>query len=120
LNGVASQRPNLVGDPYGDRSGGPLSQYLTPAAFELPALGQRGTMGRANIEGPSTWNLDLALSRVFSVGDSERLELRAEAYNVTNRFHPGNPSTALNDANFGVIRTALDPRVMQFAVKFLF
>ena len=120
LNGVASQRPNLVGDPYGDRSGGPLSRYLNPAAFELPALGQRGTMGRANIEGPSTWNLDLALSRVFSVGDSERLELRAEAYNVTNSFQPGNPSTALNDANFGVIRTALDPRVMQFAVKFLF
>jgi hypothetical protein len=70
--------------------------------------------------GPSTWQFDLALSRVFQVRESQRLEVRAEAYNVTNSFRPQDPDANLTSANFGVIRNSLDPRIMQFAVKFVF
>jgi hypothetical protein len=57
---------------------------------------------------------------VFRFRESQSLEFRAEAYNVTNSFRPGIIDTVLSSANFGKIRTALTPRIMQFALKYLF
>jgi hypothetical protein len=57
---------------------------------------------------------------VFHVHETQTVEFRVEAFNVLNGFRPGNISTNITDANFGKIRTALDPRVMQFALKYLF
>jgi hypothetical protein len=48
------------------------------------------------------------------------MEFRAEAYNVTNTFRPGLPNTTITNANFGVIRTSLEPRILQFALKYVF
>ena len=62
----------------------------------------------------------MSLSRRFQVREGQRLEFRAEAFNVFNRFRPGDPTGAINSANFGKITTALDPRIMQFAGKFVF
>jgi hypothetical protein len=119
--GNSTQRANQVlENPYGDTSGRPLTSYLNPAAFALPPLGTRGTSGRNSVTGPSTWSFDVALSRIFRLAESQRMEFRAEAFNVTNSFRPGNPNTTLNNPNFGVIRTALAPRILQFALKYLF
>lgn len=121
LTDIANQRPNRVRDDVVlDRSGGPNTQYLNPAAFALPALGTNGDMGRANVVGPGTWQLDMALSRILRLAATQGFELRAEAFNVTNSFRPGNPDTALRNATFGQIRTALEPRILQFAVKYFF
>jgi hypothetical protein len=54
------------------------------------------------------------------VGEAQRLEFRAEAFNLTNSFRPQNPNTALNNNTFGQIRTARDSRILQFALKFVF
>jgi hypothetical protein len=35
-------------------------------------------------------------------------------------MNPGNPSVVLTDQNFGRILSAADPRIMQFALKFVF
>jgi hypothetical protein len=43
-----------------------------------------------------------------------------EAYNLTNSFRPVNPNVTLTSGTFGVIREALDSRVLQFALKYLF
>jgi predicted RNA methylase len=48
------------------------------------------------------------------------VEVRAEAFNLTNSFRPGNPNTVITNPQFGVIRTSLDPRIMQFALKYVF
>jgi hypothetical protein len=121
LNGIGGQRPDQVlASPYGDKSGGPMTQFLNPAAFALPALGTFGNLGRFNIRGVNTWAFDLSLSRTFQVREDQRFEFRAEAYNVLNSFRPGDPNTAFNNSTFGVIRTAADPRIMQFAVKYVF
>jgi hypothetical protein len=79
-----------------------------------------GNMRPANIVGPGTWQLDLGLSRIFNPREAQKLEFRAEAFNVTNSFRPLNPATNLNNNVFGVIRTAQDPRILQFALKYLF
>ncbi len=110
----------LLADPFGDRSAGPLARYLNPAAFAQPDIGTLGNAGRNSIQGPRTWSFDIALSRVFRFREDQRLEFRAEAFNITNSFRPGTPNNVVNNANFGVIRTALDPRILQFALKYVF
>jgi hypothetical protein len=121
LTGITAQRPNRVlSDLYKDRSSGPMTQYVNPSAFELPPVGSRGNLGRNAIQGPPTWQFDAALSRVFQFRETQKLEFRAEAYNVTNSFRALNPITNLNDATFGQIRTSDTPRIMQFALKYNF
>src|SRR5439155_11089736 len=122
LNGVGSQRPNQAQDNvFGDKSAGPLAQHISPSAFTLPPAGtMNGNLGRANIIGPANWTFDTALSRVFQMSEKQRLEFRAEAYNLTNSFRPRDPGTALNTNTFGQIRTAFDPRILQFALKYVF
>jgi hypothetical protein len=115
------QRANqILSNPYGGRSGRANTLLLNPNAFAIPALGTLGNMGRTSIEGLGTWSFDIALSRIFQVREGQRLEFRAEAYNVTNSFRPNNPSANLSQSTFGIIRNASDPRVLQFALKYLF
>jgi hypothetical protein len=121
LTGVNSQRPDqILASGYGDRSAGPLSQYLSPAAFAPQALGALGNVGWNSFRGPKTWSFDMALTRTFNLREMQRLEVRAEAFNVTNSFRPGIPNVTLNQNTFGQIRTAFEPRIMQFALKYVF
>jgi len=69
---------------------------------------------------PSRLTNDLALTRNLRLTDSRGIQLRWEIFNVLNHTNFNAPTTALNSANFGKITTALDPRIMQFAVKFDF
>ena len=62
----------------------------------------------------------MALSRVFRVRESQRMEFRAEAFNVTNSLIRGNPALSLNSNTFGQINTSRDARIMQFALKYVF
>ena len=73
-----------------------------------------------NMRGPKTWAFDRALSRTFNFREMQRVEIRAEAFNVTNSFRPGNPNTTISSNTFGQIRTALDPKILQFALKYVF
>jgi hypothetical protein len=118
LNGLTNQRLNQVlPSVYGDRS---VSNYLNPGAFALPATGTLGNMGTGSVVGPVFWQFDTALSRVFQVRESQRIEFRAEAFNVTNSLRKGIPVTNFAANNFGQITTASDPRIMQFAFKYIF
>ena len=62
----------------------------------------------------------------------QRIEFRAEAFNLLNRVGPGvaqgvngfgaagNPNTVFTNTLFGRITTAADPRILQFAIKYVF
>jgi hypothetical protein len=121
LDGSSGQRVNwLQENPFSDRSGRPMTQYLNPAAFAIPALGTRGTLGRANIEGPGTWQLDAGIAREFNLGETQRVEFRVEAFNLTNSFRAGNPDTTLANGRFGQILSTSSARIMQFALRYVF
>ena len=119
LNGASSfsfEEPQaLVKNPYGSGL-----QYLNPAAFTTPALGTYGNVGVYSIHGPSFWEIDTALSRLFRIREQQSFELRWEAFNITNSMRPQAPSTVLNSGTFGAITQSFDPRIMQFAAKFVF
>ena len=80
----------------------------------------RGNAGRSIITGNKTVNFDVSLTRRFNITEQQRLEFRAEGFNVLNLMRPGNPNTSLNSALFGQVTAALDPRIMQFALKYVF
>jgi hypothetical protein len=112
------QRVNqLMADPYGDKTPG---KYLNPSAFTLPALGTYGNVGSGSIAGPGTWQFDASLSRTFQFRENQKMEFRAEAFNLTNAFRMNNPETNLNSNIFGQVTSAKDPRIMQFALKYFF
>jgi hypothetical protein len=118
LTGIGSQRVNQVlPNPYGNKS---VNNYLNPAAFALPALGTYGNVGAASIAGPGTWQFDAAVSRTFQLREVQKVEFRAEAFNVTNAFRLNDPTTNLNSNTFGQVTSARDPRIMQFALKYFF
>ena len=129
LDGNNNQRANqLNSDPYCAVI--TPQCYLNPAAFGIPALGTLGNMSPYNVLTPGQWTLDATLLRQFRIRERQTLEVRAEAFNLTNTYHPGIPSgvgtgfsgisTAVNAGNFGQVTSALDPRIMQVAMKFMF
>jgi Carboxypeptidase regulatory-like domain/TonB dependent receptor len=118
LLGVTT-RPNLIGDPT--LSTATIQKWFNTSAFVAPGPGQFGNVGRSTILGPGAWNIDVNLSRGFTVGEGRIITFRAEAFNVMNHPRFGNPGTSMNSsATFGVINTALDPRIMQLALKYTF
>jgi len=136
-NGTASaSQPadQLLPNIYGDRSGRPFTNWFNTAgcssnpallipdkcAFAAPPVGRLGNMIPRTAVGPKQWSFDLALSRAFQFKESQRIEFRAEAYNVTNSFRPMNPSASQNNAFFGQLRQSRDQRIMQFALKYVF
>jgi hypothetical protein len=128
LNGQAgTQRANQISDDVrGNDAINPTTlaiQYLNPAAFAQPALGTFGNVARNSIRGPDTKNLDLALTRAFHFSNTKAIEIRIESFNAFNWFEWGNPNVAVNAATFGQITTTsqtVQPRIMQFALKYTF
>jgi hypothetical protein len=114
-----NQRVDLVkANVYGDR--GSVNRFLDPTAFAQPALGTFGTIGRTSVQGPPLWQFDMALSREFRFREAQRLEFRAEAFNITNSLMRKDPIVQLNTGTFGQVVQAGDARIMQFALKYAF
>ncbi|MBC7927715.1 MAG: carboxypeptidase regulatory-like domain-containing protein [Bryobacteraceae bacterium] len=67
-------------------------------------------------------NFDLAATKTFMLPfESHRIVFRAEAFNAFNNVNFQNPSLSLSTpATFGEYRTAMAPRVMQFALRYEF
>ena len=121
LTGVddGEQRPNLLlDDPYGDKDD--PANFLNRNAFGDAALCTLGNLGRGIVHGPGSGGLDISLTRDFEFGEAQRLEFRAEAFNLTNSRRLLNPVTDRSNRNFGRIFDAADPRIMQFALKYFF
>jgi len=118
LTGQPNQTPNLVGNPY------PANQtvggWLDRTAFQTPAIGAVGNLGLNNLKGPSYFQFDLALSRTFTIKEAKTIQLRAETFNILNHANFANPVSTLNSGAFGQIQKANDPRILQFALKYVF
>ena len=118
--GFTTQRPNLVGDPELPADQRTPDHWFNTAAFQTASQFQIGTASRNPVRGPSYRDVDLAVMRLIRVGRDRAVELRAEVFNLLNMANFGAPATTLGAANFGTITTALDPRVVQLAVKYSF
>ncbi|MGE3707596.1 MAG: TonB-dependent receptor, partial [Vicinamibacterales bacterium] len=118
--GFGTQRPNITGDPTLPAGARSVGRWFSTAAFSAAPQFTLGNASRNPVRGPGYRNLDLALIRRVPTTRGQALELRAEAFNVTNTPPFGAPNGSLGAAAFGTITTAGDPRVIQLAVKYLF
>jgi hypothetical protein len=118
---TASGRPDLIGDP----NTGPktFNQWFNTAAFiPDPPNGQNrpGNAGRGVVRGPGLQRWDISLFKNIRIGESKRLQLRGEAFNVFNHTNFNTFSTNIYSSSFGRILTAHDARIIQLAAKFYF
>lgn len=118
--GFTTQRPNLVGDPELPADERNPDRWFNTAAFATANQFQIGTASRNPVRGPSYRDVDLAIMRLVRLGGERAIELRAEVFNLLNNVNFGAPASQLGAANFGTVTTALDPRVLQLAVKYTF
>jgi hypothetical protein len=128
LTGIGLDRPNVTGqDPYAHKGHtAALYQYLNSAtgtgtaAYVANSLGTFGNAGHNSLRGPNYFDVDAAISRMFPIRERLTLNLRFEAFNLTNHPNFNNPTTSLASSNFGRITSAQDPRIMQAAAKLTF
>jgi hypothetical protein len=52
--------------------------------------------------------------------EKDYLEFRAEAFNTFNHTNPSNPNTTLGNSNYNKVTVALDPRILEFALRLKF
>ena len=85
--GDVGQRPDLVaGRSATDIIRGDPARYFDPGAFSLPEAGYLGNLGRGTLRGPGVFALDLALHKQLFSTERHSVQLRGEAFNLTN--HP--------------------------------
>lgn len=84
-----------------------------------------GNSGRNRFTGPNFASFDFAIQKGFAIGGEHRLlSLRAEFYNISNRANFYNPNSTLSldainiNPDFGKIKSAHDPRQIQFGARF--
>ena len=123
-----NQRPNVVcsqlttGISYKDaaRTGQP---YLNQNCFANAGDNIPGDAPRhfSNLRGDGIRNVDLSLSKEFSIRENAKLQIRAEVFNVANRQRFAFPDTGSGDGSFGgVFSTTNNFRRMQFGTRFQF
>ena len=118
--GFGTQRPNLVSDPTLPADDRAVTRWFNTSAFTTAPQFTLGSSSRNPVRGPGYRNLDLAVIRRVPLRGTTALEVRAEAFNITNTPPLGAPNGVFGSAAFGTITTAGDPRVIQLAVKLLF
>ena len=97
------------------------NQFFDPNAFADQALGTIGNAPRSMCCGPGISNADLALLRSAQLSEHKQLQFRAEFFNALNHAQFYVPDGNITDGStFGQVTKARDPRLIQFALKFLF
>ncbi len=119
--GFGTQRPDLVGDPTLPADQRTAAHWFNTAAFSTAPIFTIGTSSRNPVRGPAYRDVDLSFIRRVAVTSGRSLEFRAEIFNLLNTVNLTPPASwVLGAANFGTVTTALDPRVVQLAIKYNF
>jgi hypothetical protein len=121
VDGTFGDRPELL-DPsiLGRTIGHPdESRALLPReAFGYVEAGGAGSLGRYAFRKGPIRNVNLALSRRWSVAADAALTFRVESVNFLNTPQFAEPSGKLTDSNFNAITNTLNEgRTFRFAVE---
>ena len=122
-----TQRPNYIGDPStnGKTTDERINAYFNPAAFSRPAADTYGTAARTlpNYRTFGITNGDFTFMKNFVIAEKKSLQVRAEAFNITNTPSFGRPNSSFGSNSFGLISgyaSGRGPREMQLAIKFYY
>jgi hypothetical protein len=121
-------RPNVV---PGCHKGAPHTvtpqgiTWINPNCFTAPAAWGFGDESRvdATLRSAGINNWDIAIFKTTNFGPEDKLGLqfRTEFFNTFNRVQFSPPNTGFGGSGFGLVNNQLNnPRLIQFALKFLF
>ena len=120
INKSCFTAPPVIGAPE------PPGTCLTPLpSGACPALATGfGDSGVGILSGPGQFNFDFSVIKNFPVkwpSDQGNIQFRSEFFNIFNHPQFGDPDSGQNDPSFGQITTTVvNPRIIQFALKFSF
>ena len=115
-------RPNYNGQPvrFFNPRASETHDYFSTDQFSEEELGVPGNASRRFIHGPGLNNWDFSIHKSTKIGEKLAVEFRVELFNVFNHAQFMNPTGNLSSGNFGRVTGARDPRIGQFALKFIF
>jgi hypothetical protein len=124
--------PGGVQARLGGNSGGP-GYFNTSAFCSAPIIGDGtgyGDSGSGIILGPGQFNWDMSLLKTTKITERQMVQFRAEFFNIFNHPQFTNPNASQGavfslpdraSGSFGQITsTSVNPRVIQFALKYIF
>jgi Carboxypeptidase regulatory-like domain/TonB-dependent Receptor Plug Domain len=129
-SGLGTDRPNLVGNPNSGSHN--VNKWFNTSAFVLNQPLQFGDAGRNIVTGPGYVDFDFSMLKNTPLGGDRSLQFRAEMFNIFNHPNFGLPNSTLTAPAFGALFETADvaqsnvglgsggPRLIQFALKFLF
>jgi hypothetical protein len=128
LDGTLNERADTVGNPNmaGGRSrAATVQEYFNIAAFQNAAVGTPGNSPRDFLRGPGYFNLDYSLIKSFPIRygplkETQKIDFRAEFFNTFNHPNFNAPNAGIGSLQMGQLQSARDPRIIQFALKYIF
>ena len=126
ITGFSANRPNLVSGQ--DPNAGPHrpNNWLNANAFQRitqdpnSPVQQFGSAGRNIAQGPGYSNWDFSAFKNFRVAERKEFQFRAELFNFLNHTNLRLPDSDISSRTFNEVLEAQPPRLVQFALKFLF
>ena len=79
-----------------------------------------GNSGVGVVLGPGQFNWDITLMKLFKITEAQTVQFRAEFYNAFNHPQFANPNTTVGPTLGYITATSVNPRVIQFALKYSF
>jgi hypothetical protein len=122
---IAGNRPNILCDPN-QNAPHTLQAWFNTACFQTnPAVGTLvanipGTAGRGVVLGPPTSRVDFTMTKNISFGETTKLQLRGEAFNILNHTNFRTIGTNVTLGTYGTVTAVRDPRTIQLGAKLIF
>jgi hypothetical protein len=123
FRGANAYRPDVIGDPLAPAGERSITNYFNKANVVLPTDPSQpfGDAKRNSVMGYPFYQVDLALAKSFLLPWHEsRLQLRIEAFNLSNRTNFKGANSNRSSAEFGTITSTYDARQIQLGAKLLF
>jgi hypothetical protein len=122
-----TQTPDLVSPVKILHGVGASNLWFSASSFAAPAADTFGNVGRNYLSGPAFFNLDASLAKSIRFTERFNLDLRLEAFGVTNTpqfFFASNggsaAGTTLGSSSFGHVTSATGGRTLQLGAKLNF
>lgn len=120
-SGGGAYRPDRIGNPQtGISPKTDRLRFLDLQAYRLPSAQTPGNAARNSAWGPGFFNFDFGLTKRIPVSEQRYFDIRWEFFNLLNNTNFRNPNGTWNNAAFGTINNAYNPRQIQGALRFAF
>jgi hypothetical protein len=105
---IDTDRPNVASRNFYPRQRTP-QQWVLSSAFSTPSPFTFGNAGRNILRGPGLGSCDFSVLRNFRLGESAKVQFRAEMFNIFNRANFDIPQNIVNSSSFGQIFNTVQP-----------